>query len=151
MAGVMHGFAQLLDGHVENAAPVRDVHLPREIDALRGGGGVVHRKAPYGWGTPFWSARARPKFRRPDGYDQEPGTAASGATTSPFCARCRSACSITTSASIASAIGVARMPTHGSCRPLVTTSVGSPRTLIVSRGLMIELVGLIAIDTSRSC
>ena len=42
-----------------------------------------------------------------------------GGLTSPFCARWRSAWSITTSASIASAIGVARMPTQGSWRPLV--------------------------------
>ena len=35
-------------------------------------------------------------------------------TTSPHCARCRSAWSISTSASSASAMGVARMPTHGS-------------------------------------
>ena len=46
--------------------------------------------------------------------------------TSPHCARWRKACSMTTSASMASAIGVARMPTHGSCRPLVTTSAGWP-------------------------
>ena len=43
------------------------------------------------------------------------------------------------------------MPTHGSCRPLVTTSTGLPATSIESRGVMIELVGLIATDTSKSC
>jgi hypothetical protein len=42
--------------------------------------------------------------------------------TSPHCARWRSAWSISTSASMASAIGVARMPTQGSWRPVVTTS-----------------------------
>ena len=46
--------------------------------------------------------------------------------TSAFCARCRSAWSISTSASIASAIGVARMPTQGSWRPWVSTTVGAP-------------------------
>ena len=42
--------------------------------------------------------------------------------TSAFCPRCRSAWSIKTNASIASEIGVARIPTHGSWRPVVTTS-----------------------------
>jgi hypothetical protein len=37
-----------------------------------------------------------------------------GEVTSAFCARCRSQWSMSTSASIASAIGVARRPTHGS-------------------------------------
>jgi hypothetical protein len=63
----------------------------------------------------------------------------------------RSAWSITTSASMASAMGVARMPTQGSWRPLVTTSRRLPWTSMVSRGLMMELVGLMAMDTSRSC
>ena len=52
---------------------------------------------------------------------------------------------------MASAIGVARMPTQGSWRPLVTTSTGLLLTSIDWRGLMIELVGLIAMLTSRSC
>jgi hypothetical protein len=62
-----------------------------------------------------------------------------------------SAWSISTSASIASAIGVARMPTQGSWRPCVSTMVGTPATSIECRGLRIELVGLIAIDTTMSC
>ena len=46
---------------------------------------------------------------------------------------------------MASAIGVARMPTQGSCRPLVMTSVGSPAESIESRAIKIELVGFTAI------
>jgi hypothetical protein len=42
------------------------------------------------------------------------GIASTGSTTSPHCARCRSAWSISTRASMASAMGVARMPTQGS-------------------------------------
>ncbi|MCY1209983.1 hypothetical protein D3C86_655100 [compost metagenome] len=52
---------------------------------------------------------------------------------------------------MASAMGVARMPTQGSWRPLVMTSTGLLFTSIDWRGLMIELVGLIAMLTSRSC
>jgi hypothetical protein len=52
---------------------------------------------------------------------------------------------------MASAIGVARMPTQGSWRPLVTTSVERPSMSIDSRGDRMELVGLIAMLTSRSC
>ena len=47
-------------------------------------------------------------------------------TTSAHCARWRRAWSISTSASMASAIGVARMPTQGSCRPSVATSIALP-------------------------
>ena len=50
-----------------------------------------------------------------------PRCAASATRTSAFCARWRSAWSISTIAIIASAIGVARMPTHGSWRPCVLT------------------------------
>ena len=57
---------------------------------------------------------------------------------------------MTTSASIASAIGVARMPTQGSWRPKVSTVVGSPARLMDALGVRMELVGLIAIDTRRS-
>ena len=57
---------------------------------------------------------------------------------------------MTTSASMASAIGVARMPTQGSWRPKVSTVVGSPARLIDALGVRIELVGLIAIETRRS-
>ncbi len=41
---------------------------------------------------------------------------------------------MSTSASIASAIGTARSPTHGSCRPVVTTSTGRPATSMVRPG-----------------
>ena len=51
---------------------------------------------------------------------------------------------------MASAIGVARMPTHGSWRPKVSTVAGSPARLIDWRGLRIELVGLIAMLTVMS-
>ena len=43
-----------------------------------------------------------------------------------FCPRWRSTWSITTMAIIASAMGVARIPTQGSWRPWVTTSTGCP-------------------------
>ena len=51
-------------------------------------------------------------------------------------------------ASIASPIGTARMPTQGSCRPLVETSISSPARLIVRRGLRIDDVGLTAKRTT---
>ena len=57
---------------------------------------------------------------------------------------------MTTSASSASAIGAARMPTQGSCRPLVLTSALWPCTSIDSRGDRMELVGLMPMLTSRS-
>ena len=53
-------------------------------------------------------------------------------------------------ASIASPTGTARMPTQGSCRPLVTISVSSPVTVIVRRGVRIEEVGLTAKRTTTS-
>ena len=52
---------------------------------------------------------------------------------------------MTTSASSASAIGAARMPTQGSWRPLVMTSVLLPCTSIDSRGLMMSAVMLFGI------
>ena len=52
------------------------------------------------------------------------GGAAEGA--SAFWPRWRSQWSMRTRAVIASAMGVARSPTQGSCRPVVTTSTGSP-------------------------
>ena len=48
-------------------------------------------------------------------------------------------------------MGAARMPTQGSWRPLVMTSALWPWMSIDSRGLMMELVGLMAMLTSRSC
>ena len=47
-------------------------------------------------------------------------------------------------ASIASPIGTARMPTQGSCRPLVDMSISAPALLIVRRGLRIDDVGFTA-------
>ncbi len=70
--------------------------------------------------------------------------------TSPHWARCASTWSITTSASIASTMGVARMPTQGSWRPKVSTTVGWPARSMERRGVRMELVGLIATDTRRS-
>ena len=61
-----------------------------------------------GSSTAATSAASRSRRRAP-----APRFAASTSSTSAFCARCRSAWSISTIASIASAIGVARMPTHG--------------------------------------
>ena len=70
--------------------------------------------------------------------------------TSAFCARWRNAWSISTSAIIASAIGVARMPTHGSWRPCVLTMTARPALSIECRSRRIELVGLTAIVTTMS-
>jgi len=85
--------------------------------------------------------------------DEDPFTAIFGVltATSPHCARWRNAWSINTSASIDSAIGVARMPTHGSCRPNVSTTAGCPALSIERRGVRMLEVGLIAIDTVMSC
>ena len=71
--------------------------------------------------------------------------------TSAFCARCRSAWSTSTQASIASAIGVARMPTHGSWRPCVLTITARPDLSIECRSSRIDDVGLTAIATTMSC
>jgi len=65
--------------------------------------------------------------------------------------RCRSAWSISTIASIASAIGVARMPTHGSWRPWVTISAGRPLMSIVRPGRRMLDVGFSAIRATMSC
>ena len=43
---------------------------------------------------------------------------------------------------MASAIGTARRPTQGSCRPVVTTSTGWPATSIVRPGTWMLEVGL---------
>jgi hypothetical protein len=45
---------------------------------------------------------------------------------------------------MASPTGTARMPTHGSWRPLVTISVSAPCLSIVWRGVRIDEVGLTA-------
>src|SRR3989344_139659 len=66
----------------------------------------------------------------------------------PHCARWSSFWSARTSAIIASTTGVPRMPTHGSCRPLVTISLALPSRVIVSTGVRIELVGLNATRTT---
>jgi hypothetical protein len=46
VAGMVYGFAQLVDAHIENAAPVRHIHLLSQVDALGHGGvgGIVHAK-----------------------------------------------------------------------------------------------------------
>src|SRR6185312_11350030 len=68
----------------------------------------------------------------------------------PHCPRCRSRWSARTTASIASPTGTARMPTQGSCRPLVTMSMFSPRLVTPLRGVRIELVGFTANRTTMS-
>ena len=60
----------------------------------------------------------------------EPGIFGVEVETSIFCALSRSAWSIKTRASIASKIGTALIPTHGSCRPWVLTTKGKPLTSI---------------------
>ena len=55
-----------------------------------------------------------------------------------------------TSATMASAMGVARRPTHGSWRPLVTISVSLPVLSIVLPGLVMLDVGFSAMLASRS-
>lgn len=52
---------------------------------------------------------------------------------------------------MASAMGVARMPTQGSWRPKVSTMTGWPSRSIERRGVRMLEVGLMAIDTVRSC
>src|SRR5690606_13158224 len=68
--------------------------------------------------------------------------------TSPHWARWRRAWSIGTRATIASAIGVARMPTQGSWRPVVMTSTGLPCTSTVGPGRRRLEVGLSAIEAT---
>src|SRR5882724_2317050 len=68
----------------------------------------------------------------------------------PHCPRCRSRWSARTTASIASPTGTARIPTQGSCRPLVTTSMFSPCLVTPLRGVGIELVGFTANRTTMS-
>ena len=72
------------------------------------------------------------------------------ALTSPHCARWRSAWSMSTRASMASAMGVARMPTQGSWRPKVSTVEGLPARSMLALGLRIELVGLMAMLATMS-
>ena len=89
-----------------------------------------------------WGATARrPRFARAD---------AGGPGRQPHCARCSSAWSARTQAIIASPTGTPRMPTQGSCRPLVAISAFSPRIVTVRRGTGIELVGLTANRTTMS-
>ena len=76
---------------------------------LRGPGQRSHVGAAPA-GDDIDAARPRPRIR----YAERAGMRGAMTTTSPYCARWRSAWSISTSASIASAIGVARMPTQGS-------------------------------------
>jgi hypothetical protein len=44
VASMMDGFAQLVDAHIENAAPVGHIHLLRQVNALGHGGvgSIVH-------------------------------------------------------------------------------------------------------------
>ena len=51
---------------------------------------------------------------------------------------------------MASAMGVARMPTQGSWRPKVSTVAGLPARSMLALGLRMELVGLIAISATMS-
>ena len=60
----------------------------------------------------------------------------------PHWARWRSRWSASTQAIIASPTGTARMPTQGSCRPCVETSVSAASRVIVRRGVRIEARGL---------
>jgi hypothetical protein len=71
-------------------------------------------------------------------------------TTSAFWARWRSAWSISVSASIDSQIGVARMPTQGSWRPVVSTITGAPLRSMERLGSRIDEVGFTATCTTRS-
>ena len=52
---------------------------------------------------------------------------------------------------MASAMGTARIPTQGSCRPFVTTSTGSPLRLIERPGIVILEVGFSAIVAIIGC
>ena len=70
--------------------------------------------------------------------------------TSLFWARCLSTWSIRVSANIASAIGVALIPTQGSWRPVVETLVFLPCLSMLSTLSRILEVGLSAIETSIS-
>src|SRR5581483_2277383 len=71
--------------------------------------------------------------------------------TSSHCARWRSAWSINTNATIASAIGTARMPTQGSCRPLLRICTSSPARFTLWPGFRMLDVGFSAIEASTSC
>ena len=62
--------------------------------------------------------------------------------TPPVWARSINRWSRITQAAIASATGTARMPTQGSCRPLVIRSISCPWRSMVRRGVVIEEVGL---------
>ena len=58
---------------------------------------------------------------------------------------------MSTRATIASAMGVARSPTQGSCRPVVTTSTGSPARSMLRPGRRRLEVGLRAMLATTSC
>src|ERR1700722_1631653 len=62
----------------------------------------------------------------------------------PTWPRWRRKASARTQAIMASPTGTARMPTQGSCRPLVTISLSAPERSMVLRGERIEDVGLTA-------
>gem|GEM_PF-6675413 len=51
---------------------------------------------------------------------------------------------------MASPTGTARMPTQGSCRPLVTTSISCPSLVIDLRAVKMEDVGLTANRSTTS-
>src|SRR6185312_2204394 len=78
------------------------------------------------------------------------GMGLSGGVTSAFWARCRKAWSMSVSASMASAIGTARIPTTGSWRPCTLTSADSPRrSTVLPSSRMLE-AGLMARLTTMS-
>ena len=104
-------------GRDDHATPIRAAAVrPDAGPARRSGGDPAIRPRP---------DRDRRRRRRRGRATTSPGACAAirgvAVATSAFCARWRSAWSISTIASIASAIGVARMPTQGSWRPCVLT------------------------------
>ena len=80
-----------------------------------------------------------------DPVSTRPGIGVSDGRTPWFWARCRSRWSISVMASMASAMGAARIPTQGSWRPVVTTSAGAPCISMVWPGMRRLEVGLRAI------
>ena len=84
----------------------------------------------------MWSNRAG--VQRPTAAPAPPGANAPP----PVWPRWRRKASARTQAVIASTTGTARMPTQGSWRPVVRTSISSPASLIERRGVRIEEVGL---------
>src|ERR1700742_2792566 len=69
----------------------------------------------------------------------------------PTCPRWRRKWSASTQAIMASPTGTARMPTQGSCRPLVKISVSPPLRSTVRRGVRIDDVGFTAKRTTTGC